>query len=113
VLTAARGSRAEIAACLKWVAPRQMRADRAAYPASRVRMAEPSPRRRVRDRPDLRLHLNRLIARPALFAGLVRHRLIAVTVATAAIGLVITAIAAAVPAALLHRQPAAHLLAEE
>jgi putative ABC transport system permease protein len=53
------------------------------------------------------------LAMTAWFAGQVTHRLIAVTMATAAIGLVITAIAAAVPAALLHRQPAAHLLAEE
>ena len=46
-------------------------------------------------------------------AGQVTHRLVAVTVATAATGLVITAIAAVVPAALLRRLPAAHLLAEE
>jgi putative ABC transport system permease protein len=49
----------------------------------------------------------------AWFAGQVTHRLIAVTVTTAAIGLLVTAIAAVVPAALLRRLPAAHLLAEE
>jgi putative ABC transport system permease protein len=53
------------------------------------------------------------LAMTAWFAGQVTHRLIAVAVATAAIGLVITALAALVPAALLRRQPTARLLAEE
>jgi putative ABC transport system permease protein len=53
------------------------------------------------------------LAMTAWFAGQVTHQLIAVAVATAAIGLVITAIAAVVPAALLRRLPTAHLLAEE
>jgi putative ABC transport system permease protein len=53
------------------------------------------------------------LAMTAWFAGQVTHRLVAVTVMTAATGLVVTAIAAAVPAALLRRLPAAHLLAEE
>jgi ABC-type antimicrobial peptide transport system permease subunit len=53
------------------------------------------------------------LAMTAWFAGQVTHRLIAVAVATAAIGLVITALAALVPAALLRRLPTARLLAEE
>jgi putative ABC transport system permease protein len=53
------------------------------------------------------------LAMTAWFAGQVTHRLVAVTVTTAAAGLVITAIAAVVPAALLRRLPAAHLLAED
>jgi putative ABC transport system permease protein len=53
------------------------------------------------------------LAMTAWFAGQVTHQLIEVTVATAATGLVITAIAAVVPAALLRRLPTAHLLAEE
>jgi putative ABC transport system permease protein len=53
------------------------------------------------------------LAMTAWFAGQVTHRLVAVTVTTAATGLVVTAIAAVVPAALLRRLPAAHLLAEE
>jgi putative ABC transport system permease protein len=53
------------------------------------------------------------LAMTAWFAGQVTHQLVAVTVTTAATGLVVTAIAAAVPAALLRRLPAAHLLAEE
>jgi putative ABC transport system permease protein len=53
------------------------------------------------------------LAMTAWFAGQVTHRLVAVTVTTAAAGLVITAIAAVVPAAQLRRLPAAHLLAEE
>ena len=47
------------------------------------------------------------------FAGQVTHRMIAVAVAAAVIGLVITAAAALIPAGLLRRLPAAHLLAEE
>jgi putative ABC transport system permease protein len=53
------------------------------------------------------------LAMTAWFAGQVTHRLIAVAVLTAAIGLAITAIAAVVPAALLRRLPAGQLLAEE
>jgi putative ABC transport system permease protein len=53
------------------------------------------------------------LALTAWFAGQVTHRLIAVTVVTAAVGLVVTAVAAVVPAALLRRLPTAHLLAEE
>jgi putative ABC transport system permease protein len=53
------------------------------------------------------------LAAVAGFAGQVTSRMIAVAVAAAAIGLVVTAAAAFVPAGLLHRLPAAHLLAEE
>jgi hypothetical protein len=53
------------------------------------------------------------LAAVAGFAGQVTTRMIAVTVAAAAIGLVVTAAAAVVPAWLLRRLPAAHLLAEE
>jgi hypothetical protein len=53
------------------------------------------------------------LAAVAGFAGQVTNRMIAVAVAGAAIGLVLTAAAAFVPAGLLHRLPAAHLLAEE
>ena len=53
------------------------------------------------------------LALTAWFAGQVTHRLIAVTVTTAVIGLLVTATAAVVPAALLRRPPTARLLAEE
>jgi putative ABC transport system permease protein len=53
------------------------------------------------------------LAAIAGFAGQVTHRMVAVAVAAAAIGLVITAAAALIPAGLLRRLPAAHLLAEE
>jgi putative ABC transport system permease protein len=49
----------------------------------------------------------------AWFAGQVSHRMIAVAVAAAVLGMLITAAVAFVPAALLRRMPTAYLLAEE
>jgi putative ABC transport system permease protein len=53
------------------------------------------------------------LAAIAGFTGQVTHRMVAVAVVAATIGLVITAAAALAPAMLLRRLPTAHLLAEE
>jgi len=53
------------------------------------------------------------LAAAAWFAGALPARLLAIAAAAVAAGIIITAAAALLPAALLHRLPAAHLLTEE
>jgi hypothetical protein len=53
------------------------------------------------------------LAAAAEFAGQLPARMLADAACVAAIGVLVTAAAALLPAQLLHRLPAAHLLAEE